>query len=220
MYRFEDKVEEAEEVEASPVGEREEIQRTEWINPPSIVGARSHHHHHHRSKSNRDLSPGVRSSISRRSPRSRSRAPSGTFVEERKTIIEEGRAPSAPPPPPPPAEFYEEKKTVVEERAPAGTVVLADREYRSDRDINAEIRALELERRALRHEREAEERRDLALRVRERPEEDFQLVEYREHRPRDELVVYDKVYERESPRNVVRVEKDRKGRMALVRSAH
>lgn len=226
MYRFEETKEEITPIPAPPVGEHEEIQRTEWINPPTVVGARSH-----RSKSVRETSPSARSSISRRhSPsRTRSRAPSGTFVEERKTVIEETRSPPPPPsafrapsaPPPPPApEFYEERKTVIEERAPnPGTVVLAERDHRSDRDINAEIRALEAERRALRLEREAEERRDMALRLRERPEEEFQLVEYRD-RPRDELVVYERERERSPPRNVVRVEKDRKGRMALVRSTH
>ncbi|KAK4499398.1 hypothetical protein PRZ48_009912 [Zasmidium cellare] len=228
VYRFEEKIDEVEPIPAPPVGEHEEIERTEWINPPTVVGARSH-----RSKSVREASPSVRSSVSRRhSPsRARSRAPSGTFVEERKTVIEETRspppppsafrAPSAPPPPGPP-EFYEEKKTVIEERLPShhpGTVVLAEREHRSDRDINHEIRALEAERRALRLEREAEERRDMALRLRERPDEEFQLVEYRD-RPRDELVIYERERERSPPRNVIRVEKDRKGRMALVRSAH
>lgn len=203
------------------VGEHEEIQRTEWINPPTVVGARS------RAKSVRESSPTARSSISQRySPRSRSR---GTFVEDHKTVIEEVRspppppsalrAPSAPPPPPGP-EFYEERKTIVEERAPSrhsGAVILAERDHRSDRDINAEIRALEAERRALRYEREAEEKRELALRVRERPEEEYQLVEYRDRYPREEIV-YER--ERSPPRNVVRVEKDRKGRMALVRSTH
>lgn len=150
----------------------------------------------------------------------------------RTTIVEEtrlpppssaSRAPSAPPPPAPP-EFYEEHKTIIEERAPshhhhAGTVILAEREHRSDRDINAEIRALESERRALRYEREADEKRDLAHRLRERTEEEYQMVEYRSpSRHREELVVYER--EKSPVRNVIRVEKDKKGRMALVRSAH
>lgn len=229
VYRFDESVHEGSPVPPPPVGEHEEIQRTEWINPPTVAGSHS-----------RARSPNAKSSISQRSPArtSRSRAPSspGTFVEERKTVIEETRSPPPPPSayrapsaPPPPAnpEFYEEHKTVIEERSPhhhhhhhPGTVVLAEREHRSDRDINAEIRALESERRALRLEREAEERNDLALRLRERPHEEYhQLVEYRDRsRPRDELVVYER--ERSPPRNVIRVEKDRKGRMALVRSAH
>ncbi|KXS98492.1 hypothetical protein AC578_2607 [Pseudocercospora eumusae] len=208
VYRFEEKIEEA--IPAPPVGEHEEIQRTEWINPPTVIARRG--------------SPSAKSSISQVA-RSRSRRPSspGTYVEKRETIIEE----SAPPPPPPPPaapEFYEEKKTIIEERSPshhhhAGSLVLADREHRSDRDINAEIRYLEQERRALRLEREAGQKLDLALRLRERPEEEFQLVEYRDRsRPRQETVIYER--ERSPPRNVVRVEKDRKGRMALVRSSH
>ncbi|KXT08637.1 hypothetical protein AC579_6560 [Pseudocercospora musae] len=207
IYRFEEKIEEG--IPAPPVGEHEEIHRTEWINPPTVIARRG--------------SPSAKSSISQ-VPRSRSRRPSspGTYVEKRETIIEESAPP--PPPPPPAPEFYEEKKTIIEERSPshhrhAGSLVLADREHRSDRDINAEIRFLEQERRALRLEREAEQKRDLALRLRERPEEDFQLVEYRDRsRPRQELVIYER--ERTPPRNVVRVEKDRKGRMALVRSSH
>jgi hypothetical protein len=112
---------------------------------------------------------------------------------------------------------------VIEERAPshhhhAGTLILADR---SDRDINAEIRALEAERRALRLERDAEQKRELALRLRENPDEEFSLVEYRSRsRPRNELVVYEREREKSPARNVIRVEKDRKGRLALVRSTH
>ena len=139
--------------------------------------------------------------------------------------------PPAPPsvyyaPPAPKTEYYDDRRTIIEERAPApsrhgGELVIQERtEYRSDRDINSEIRSLEAERRALKLEREAEEKRDMALRLRERPiheEEDYQMVEYRERRPGRE-----RAPEREkSPaRDVVRVEKDRKGRLALVRSAH
>ncbi|GAB7362936.1 hypothetical protein MBLNU230_g3234t1 [Neophaeotheca triangularis] len=125
------------------------------------------------------------------------------------------RRPSSPPRP-----VYEERiDRLYEERSRLHNqntaLVAPDREQRSDRDIQAEIRALEAEQRALRLEREAEDRRDMALRVRERPEDEFQLVEYRDRRP-----VYEEVRERSPPRNVVRVEKDRKGRMALVRSTH
>lgn len=98
--------------------------------------------------------------------------------------------------------------------------MVQERDHRSDRDINAEIRALETERRALRFEREAEQKRDMAIRLRERRSaDDLQLVEYR--RPaREELIFYEREREKSPPRNVIRVEKDRKGRMALVRSAH
>ena len=170
-----------------------------------------------------------------RTARSRRRSePGEQYFEERKTIIEE----RPPPPPltsyPPPPEFYEERKTVIEEReslspsshhashhtrSPSnhGTIVLQEREYRSDRDIQSEIGRLEAERRALRLEREAEDRRNMAVRLRERPEEEFQMVEYRERGPTREVL---EVVERDKspPRNVLRVEKDRKGRMALVRS--
>lgn len=221
VYRFEEKTE-----EIGPGGEREEVLRTEWVNPPTIRGASPST----RSVTTRAASP-ARTQRSRRASRSRarSRAPSmpGSFYEDRRTVIEESRSPPAPPPPfapvpGPSSEFYE-SRTVIEERGPppppSGALVLQERDYRSDRDINAEIRALETERRALRLEREADEKRGLALRLRDNPEDDFQLVEYRERRPDREVL---EVVEREKspPRNVVRVEKDRKGRLALVRSAH
>ena len=231
MYRFEEKIDEVEPIPAPPVGEHEEIERTEWINPPTVVGARSH-----RSKSVREASPSVRSSVSRRIEAERPRRFSGTFVEERKTVVErEDSAFGAPPPPlaPPPPGFFEERKTVIEERRPteifeerktiideraprhAGALVIADREFRTDRDIQHEIRRLEAEQRALRLEREADHKRDLAIRVRERVEDEFQLVEYR--RPETEVL---EIVERPEPRKVVRIEKDRKGRLAFVRSSH
>lgn len=216
VYRFEKTVEEEAPAAPAPVEEREEIERTEWINPPTTIGTRS------RAKSIRETSPSAKSSISRRgSPRTRRPSSPGTYVE-RQTVYEENRS-AAPPPPAPPAvpEYYEER--IVEERTPShhhhgSALVVQEREYRSDRDINAEIRALETERRALRFEREAEQKRDMAMRLRQRRSaDDLQLVEYR--RPaREELVVYER--EKSPPRNVIRVEKDRKGRMALVRSAH
>jgi hypothetical protein len=94
--------------------------------------------------------------------------------------------------------------------------VIQDREYRSQRDIEAEIRALESERRALRLEREDQDK--MALRVRDRTDEEYQLVEYRDRRDREIIPIVER--NPSPPRNVIRVEKDRKGRMALVRSAH
>lgn len=138
-------------------------------------------------------------------------------MQERKTVIEE----PAPPAPPAPPEFYEDRRTIIEERAPpqsshGGALVIQDRDYRSQRDIEHEIRALEAERRALRLEREDQDK--MALRVRDRTDEDYQLVEYRDRRDREILPVIER--NPSPPRNVIRVEKDRKGRMALVRSAH
>ena len=209
-------------------GGREEIIRKEYINPPSdFLGTGTQVSKRSRS-SRRAHSPSVESSISQRSPArsthtSRSRARSNVKGERRTEDDHRrrSRAPSAVLPGP---EFFEERKTIIEERLPhshhGGALVLQERENRSDRDIKAEIHALEAERRALRFEREAEEKHNLAVRIREhRPDEEFQLVEYREERPRHEVL---EVVERDRspPRNVVRVEKDRKGRMALVRSAH
>lgn len=189
-----------------PLGERdrEEITRTEWINPPTIVAeeiaARD------RARSRRGASPSAKSSISRRHDRSRSRG--GTYVEERRTTIEERRS------------FEEERHGArLEERRPShgGALIIADRETRSDRDIAAEIRNLELERRALRLEREADQKHAMAERIRHNGDE-LQLIEF-ERRPAREIVEF-VGRERSPPRNTIRVEKDRKGRLALVRSAH
>ncbi|KAH7120941.1 hypothetical protein B0J11DRAFT_532974 [Dendryphion nanum] len=76
---------------------------------------------------------------------------------------------------------------VPEERREERRLVHRERDYRSEREIKDEIRALETERRMLKYERES----------------DYEVIERREPR-----------------REVVRVEKDRKGRLALVRSAH
>lgn len=83
--------------------------------------------------------------------------------------------------------------------------VVAPRSHRSDRDIKAEIRALEAERRAVRLEREADEKRWQAERLREHEYYDgeYEIIERRDAREKD----------------IVRVEKDRKGRLALVKSA-
>ncbi|KAK1070568.1 hypothetical protein LTR74_003994 [Friedmanniomyces endolithicus] len=265
VYRFEERVEEQipAPLPPPPMGEYEEIIKTEWINPPTVImtGPRSERARTVRAESPparterartvraespparterartvRAESPSARSVTTRRtSParttRTRSRRPSspGTYVEERRTVFEE----RMPPPPPlgPSPEYYEERRTVIEERMPPppapgaptglGALVVRERtDYRSDRDIQSEIRQLEAERRALRLEREAEEKRAVALRI--RPEEEYQLVEYRDGgRRRQDREVLEIVEREKSPaRNVTRVEKDRKGRMALVRSAH
>ncbi|KAJ9630484.1 hypothetical protein H2203_001005 [Taxawa tesnikishii (nom. ined.)] len=174
-----------------PNNEHYEALRTEWINPPSI-----------RAPSVRAPSPTptVKTSRTRRSSPARTvRAPSPVRREE--VIIQE----RVPAPPAPPA-------------APL-TIVLPERRERSERDLKAEIRALEAEQRALRLEREADQRREMALRIREEPA-GYEVVEYREERPRRSEIVEYVERPRSPPRNVVRIEKDRKGRMALVRSAH
>jgi hypothetical protein len=229
VYRYEEKVEEA----PAPPQEfgHEELIRKEYVNPPSDFAPstiKSHHSRHesHHSRSRRAPSPSVAPSASRhlspprseRSHRTRGRSASEAVFQERKTVIEEHIP--APPAPPQAPEFYEDRRTIIEERVPppshAGTLVIQDREYRSQRDIEAEIRALESERRALRLEREDQDR--MALRVRDRTDEEYQLVEYRDRRDREIIPIVER--NPSPPRNVIRVEKDRKGRMALVRSAH
>lgn len=125
-----------------------------------------------------------------------------------------------------------ERKTVIEDEGRSrarssshgGALIVQEREHRSDRDIKDEIRRLEAERRALRFEREAEDRQDRALKIRERANEDYSLVEYRSKsrsgRDRDREVMEVVERDRSPDRNVTRVEKDRKGRLALVRSAN
>lgn len=90
-------------------------------------------------------------------------------------------------------------------RDPAG-------DHRSTREIQDEIARLQAEGRAIRLERDAETRRDLV--VRDRREEDYEVDWY--GRPAREVVEF---VDRE-PKVVTKVEKDRKGRMALVRSTH
>jgi len=80
------------------------------------------------------------------------------------------------------------------------------------------------------HHRQPRDEVVLLDRSRSRPREE--VFYERRRRSNDELVVYERsrsrlrdeyvVYKRETspPRNIVRVEKDRKGRLALVRSAH
>lgn len=89
------------------------------------------------------------------------------------------------------------------------TLVVSERRHRKDRDIKAEIKALEAEKRALKYEREAEEKRRKGEReyeeklekAREVRESEYEIVEHKE-------------------KDVVRVEKDRRGRLALVRPSH
>jgi len=109
-------------------------------------------------------------------------------------------------------EVFEEQR-IVEEMGPGGgQIVLGEPMRRQDRDIKAEIRALEAETRALKLREAAEERRSRADRQRE--------LEYARA---DRLLVGREaeveVVERRE-RDVVRVEKDRRGRLNLVRSSH
>jgi len=142
------------------------------------------------------------------------------IVKEKTTYVYEDINEQAPPPPPPPASIYapppppsvqyappqphsvrhaesvrsispprhEHYEERIEESNHIGgpLQVLVPERHRGERDIKAEIRRLEDERRLLKYEREGE---------------------------------YEVIERREPVREVVRVEKDRKGRLALVRSA-
>lgn len=129
--------------------------------------------------------------------------------------------------------IHEAEVRSIRPRSHAGSLVLAHQhDPRSVEDINAEIAALEAEGRARKLERKADAERELAMSIREAPlVPEYDIVEERQlvRRPREEEVVLferDR-YERRKrtpsppspPRNVMRVEKDRKGRMALVKSS-
>jgi hypothetical protein len=122
-------------------------------------------------------------------------------------------------PPPPPAPLSEEevirritttKTTTIDppdhhHHHQDLAVMIPDRHRHSDAMVRREIEDLEAERKALRLERAA----------------DWRLVEADRLRDGEwELVERERERDRTRPRNVIRVEKDRKGRMALVRSAH
>lgn len=98
----------------------------------------------------------------------------------------------------------EESNTIIGPLA----IVGAERHSKSDREIRREIASLEAERRALRLEREADEKRAVVLAIRDR--DDYEVIERRE-------IIEDRP---SREREILRVEKDRKGRMALVRSTH
>ena len=139
--------------------------------------------------------------------------PQKTEVEQT-TIIKEFE-----PPAPPPAHYHPPPEPVLVEPPPhhhhhvhrdhyyeePGPLVVAKprhhhhgHAHRHDREIQAEIRALEAEKRALKLEREAENKLVKADRVRD-GESAYGVVDHKD-------------------KDMVRVEKDRKGRFALVRS--
>ncbi|KAL1305052.1 hypothetical protein AAFC00_001991 [Neodothiora populina] len=201
-YRFEETLE----VPAPPpppappaADDHYEALRTEWINPPSV----------------RAPSP-ARSTRTRRSSPARTvhlpspPPPQPIYIHQpapppvRETIYVQSPPAPAPPPPPPQPTHH------------PMTIVLPERHRHSDRDIKAEIRALEAEQRALRYERQVDDRNMIVR----RPDEAYEVVEYREHRPEREQVIEYVDRPRSPKRDVIRVEKDRKGRMALVRTSH
>jgi len=102
----------------------------------------------------------------------------------------------------------EVEESEIDLRATAGALILPERSRRkSVGNVDAQIRALEQEKKALRLEREAQRDQREALEKLERAE-----------RLRDSE--YEIVNGREERRDVVRVEKDKRGRLALVKSSH
>lgn len=205
MFKFDETANVPQIVE--PENKHEEVVRTEWINPPSVAGSSRRSHSH---------SGGYRN-------RRASRAKEEYYERDtsREITIDDRR----PPAPPAPPVYGVERKTVYKEteedltlsptrshRSGGALVVRRDPEGRSTREINDEIARLEAEGRALRLERDTETRRDLV--VRNSRDEEYDIDWY--GRPAREVVEFDV----REPKPVTRVEKDRKGRMALVRSNH
>lgn len=137
---------------------------------PSPSKSRSH-------RSRRRSSPGFREDVFERREVRRS-SPAREEVIERREIIEDDRG---------------ESNSI---HAGPLALVLPERQRKTDRDIKAEIRALEAERKALKLERHVEKDRGRAERIR-----DTEVIIERD-RPSEEII---------------EVKKDRKGRMSLVR---
>jgi hypothetical protein len=198
-----------------PTGPEEHFEhlKTEWINPPSV----------------RAPSPARSARTRRSSPARTVRHPSpGPPPPQPQTIYIRDPAPAPPPAPiyirepapPPPAPIYihEPTRPAPPQQQPM-TIVLPERRRERSRDVHAEVRALEAEARALRLEREAQQHNHHGQIIVAQPQQSgYEMVEYRERRPDREIVEYVE-RDRSPKREVVRVEKDRKGRMALVRSA-
>ncbi|KAI4719432.1 hypothetical protein E4T48_04384 [Aureobasidium sp. EXF-10727] len=185
--------------------------KTEWINPPSV----------------RAPSPARSARTRRSSPARTVRQPSPPPPPQPQTIYIRDPAPPPPPAPiyireqapaPPPAPIYihEPARPAPPQQQPM-TIVLPDRRREHSRDVHAEVRALEAEARALRLEREAQHHHGQII-LAQPQQSGYEMVEYRERRPDREIVEYVE-RDRSPKRDVIRVEKDRKGRMALVRSA-
>jgi hypothetical protein len=199
-----------------PAGQPEEHYehlKTEWINPPSV----------------RAPSPARSSRTRRSSPARTIRHPSpGPPPPQPQTIYIRDPAPAPPPapiyirepaPPPPTPIYIQEPSRPAPPQQQPMTIVLPERRRERSRDVHAEVRALEAEARALRLEREAQQHNHHGQVIIAQPQQSgYEMVEYRERRPDREIVEYVE-RDRSPKREVIRVEKDRKGRMALVRSA-
>ncbi|KAI5266815.1 hypothetical protein E4T47_08203 [Aureobasidium subglaciale] len=203
-YRYDDP--------GAPPEEHFEHLRTEWINPPTV----------------RAPSPARSTRTRRSSPARTVRQPSPASPPQPQTIYIRDPAPPPPPAPiyireqapaPPPAPIYihEPSRPAPPQQQPM-TIVLPERRREHSRDVHAEVRALEAEARALRLEREAQHHHHGQIVLAQPQQSGYEMVEYRERRPDREIVEYVE-RDRSPKREVIRVEKDRKGRMALVRSA-
>ncbi|KAG9678548.1 hypothetical protein KCU95_g15146, partial [Aureobasidium melanogenum] len=187
-----------------PAEEHFEHLKTEWINPPSV----------------RAPSPARSARTRRSSPARTVRQPSPAPPPPQPQTIYIRDPPPAPPPapiyireqahPPPPAPIYiQEPARPAPPQPQPMTIVLPERRREHSRDVHAEVRALEAEARALRLEREAQQHHHGQIVIAQPQQTGYEMVEYRERRPDREIVEY--VEREKSPkREVIRVEKDRK----------
>jgi hypothetical protein len=155
-------------------------------------------------------------------PASNIRVAKTTYVyEDQRSVIEQPPVVIAPPPPPPPPPASVHGETVIYEKSVRG--VSPPRHHHHEHyeerieesnHIGGPLTVLvPEERRVVRRERDVRSEREIREEIRALEDErrmlkyerdgDFEIVERREPR-----------------REVIRIEKDRKGRMALVRSAH
>ncbi|KAF4556392.1 Hypothetical protein D9617_1g082690 [Elsinoe fawcettii] len=161
--------------------------RTEWINPPSVRGA----------------SP-ARSQRTVRAP-----SPPPPPRQETKVVIQETA------PPPPPQVIYQQPAPPIVQFAPQPpppvqpmALQITERTERTHADIESEIKRLELERELVRLERGGRYGNELVVR---QPVENYQVVEYSPRRRAKSEVRYEYMErDRSPPRNVVRIEKDRR----------
>ncbi|KAG8630384.1 hypothetical protein KVT40_002003 [Elsinoe batatas] len=162
--------------------------RTEWINPPSVRGA----------------SP-ARSQRTVRAP-----SPPPPPRQETKVVIQEQI------PPPPPQIIYQQSPPPLVQVAPPAppppvqpmALQITERTERTHADIESEIKRLELERELVRIERGGRYGNELVVR---QPVDNYQVVEYSPRRRAKSEVRYEYLErDRSPPRNVVRIEKDRR----------
>lgn len=138
-------------------------------------------------------------------------------VVENDVVIASNHAPP-PPPPPPPAPASVHNETIIYEKSVRGQS--PPRHYEETFEESHHVRGpvtvfAPAEKRVVYRDRDTRSDREIKEEIRAL-EEERRMLKYE----RETEVDYEVVEKREPRREVIRIEKDRKGRMALVRSAH